>query len=56
MDGLDPAEAQMLLPLASLAASALNLGLSGDAFAEQIEYRFSAAAYDQIVAMPPEAL
>ena len=54
--GVDPAEAQAILGLAGLAANAFNLGLSGDAFAEQLAYKFGEETYDRIVSAPPEAL
>ena len=46
----------MLQQLATLAVGALNLGMTGDEFAEQLSYRFGGAIYDQITAIPQEQL
>jgi len=54
--GADAAQLTMLSNLAALAASALNLGLTGDQFADQIQYKYGGAAYDQITAIPKDEL
>jgi len=55
-ENADAAQLTMLSNLATLAAGALNLGLTGDQFAEQIEYKYGGAAYDQITAIPKDEL
>lgn len=48
------AERPMLFQIAVLASNALNLGMEGDHFADQICYKFGTSAYDQFIATVPK--
>ena len=55
--GSTPIAADLMLhQLATLAIGALNLGMTGEQFAEQLSYRYGGAIYDQITAIPQEQL
>jgi hypothetical protein len=47
-------QASMIQNVAILAAQALNLGLAGDHFAEQVCYKFGEATYDTFIATVPK--
>lgn len=54
---MDNQELSILFQVAALAANALNLGMDGEQFADQICYKFGQAVYDQFIAnVPKESL
>ena len=51
---MDTGLRSMLFQVAVLSANALNLGMDGDQFADQICYKFGQAVYDQFIASVPK--
>jgi len=52
--GVDTVMQSMLVNIAALAAQGLNLGLTGDQFADQICYKFGQGVYDQFLSQMPK--